>query len=106
MKPTVKNFEIKDQEALLDGADALNRGDRAKLMFVGPTKSDATPKDAETGAPLPWKFGGEAMWVYIVQAKGGRYAGVLLSSPMVIDGQRDDLLVFTPRQIIEFKKAA
>jgi hypothetical protein len=49
----------------------------------------APPVDVSTGAPLPWKFGGEVMWVLVTDVSRGLIYGRLASSPLAVPMQED-----------------
>ena len=78
----------------------LKLGDRVKIKFTK-TKGEVEPvRNAETGEPLPWKFGGEDMWVTVTGQNDINYTGRLTSRPMVVDYKFNDKITFYEDQVL------
>lgn len=80
-------------------------GDRVQINFNKPIEPMAMPRDAQTGKILPWKFGGELMWVLVTgNPEENSWSGRLLNNALSLPLKRDTKVQFNTEEILVHKK--
>lgn len=84
----------------------LKLGDRIQLKFTRTKGVVEVPRDVRTGEELPWKFGGENMWVVVTgRNTPGYYTGRLINKPMAVDYNYNDKIHFPENKVLDHRTA-